>query len=278
MSTSKASTTTEDTDRSPVRTELLSVRSALRAELFGRVRVSQALLVAVTLVAWEITGRVVGSYYLPTPSQVWGAGVEALRSGLLLQAIRQSLSTLFIGYGLAIAVGIPLGFVMGWYRWIGRVLDPFVNGLYVVPMTALVPLVIVWFGLGVRARVVSIFLFAVFQILVSTYAGVRTKDEVLVEVARSFGARSLPLLRKVVFFDALPHIFTGLRLGASQAIKGMVVAEFLFAATGLGGQIVEAANRYETPRMFVYIFVTIVLGILLAGAMQMIERALVRGR
>lgn len=260
-----------------VEVERVPIGRAITNELLGRVRVTQALLAVVTIVAWEIIGRNVGSYFLPPPSEVAGAARDAAASGQLVQALQESLKSLFIGYGLAIVVGVVLGFAMGWYRWIGRVLDPFVNGLYVIPTTALVPVIIIWFGLDLTARVVSIFLFAVFQILVSTYTGVRTRDEVLVEVARSFGARQVALLRKVVFFDSLPHIFAGLRLGASQAIKGMVVAEFLFAATGIGGQIITAADRYQTAVMFAYIIVIVAMGVLLAGAVQMLERILIRG-
>lgn len=262
----------------PIEIERISVGEAVRAELLGRVRLTQVLLTIVTLTLWELVGRQIGSYYLPPPSEIVAAAGNELSSGNLAQSLEESLASLFMGYGLAIAVGVAFGSLMGWYRWIGRVLDPFVNGLYVIPTTALVPIIIVWFGLGTEARVVSIFLFAVFQILVSTYTGVRHRDEVLVEVARSFGARPLGLWRKVVFFDALPHIFAGLRLGASQAIKGMVVAEFLFAATGIGGKIIIAADRYQTSIMFVYIIVTVVLGVVLAGLVQMLEGVLVKGK
>lgn len=263
---------------STVAVDRISLGAAVRAELLGRVRISQAIIVLIAITVWELTARRVGSFFLPTPLQVVDAARVEVASGQLTQAVEESMKTLFIGYGAAIGVGVVLGFAMGWYRWIGRVLDPFVNGLYVIPTTALVPLIIIWFGLGSTARIVSIFLFAVFQILVSTLTGVRNRDEVLVEVARSFGARQLPLLGRVVFFDSLPHIFAGLRLGASQAIKGMVVAEFLFAATGIGGAIIGAADHYQTSTMFVYIAVTVALGVVLAGAVQALERILIKGR
>jgi len=256
----------------------MAIGAAIRAELTGRVRLAQAALLLLAIGLWELLGLALGSYYLPTPVEVVHAGGRDIASGVFFATVGQSLRTLVIGYGIAVGVGIALGFIMGWYRWVGRVLDPVINGLYVVPTTALVPLIIVWFGLGITARVVSIFLFAVFQILVSTYTGVRNRDELLIEAARAFGARGIRLFRKVVFFDALPHIFAGLRLGISQAIKGMVIAEFLFAATGIGGQIVNAADRYQTDQMFVYIIATVLLGISLAGGVQFIERILVRGR
>jgi NitT/TauT family transport system permease protein len=155
---------------------------------------------------------------------------------------------------------------------VGKVLDPFVSALYVVPIAALVPVLIIWFGLGFTPRVLSVFLFSVFEILVSTYTGVRNVDPMLVDVARSFGARRFEMFRKVVFFGSLPYIFAGLRMGAARAIKGMVIAELLFAVTGIGGAIQTAANYYRTDKVFVYVIVLAIVGILLAGAVQLAER------
>lgn len=258
--------------------EVVSWPRAIREDLLGSVRLIQAALVVGTLVVWEIAGRQLGNFYLPPPTVVLSAATEVVSSGELQQAIRESLVTLAVGYALSVVVGVALGYAMGWYRSVGRVMDPFVNGLYVIPVTALVPLIIIWFGLGMLPRVLTIFLFAVFQILVSTYTGVRHRDQVLVEVASSFGATQLPLFQRVVFHDSLPHIFTGLRLGASQAIKGMVIAEFLFAATGIGGATIAAADRYQTAKVFVYIIVIVILGMLLSGLVQVLEKLLLKGR
>lgn len=262
---------------SRVDTEKVSSLRAVGATLFGRVRITQFGLVIVTLIVWQLVGQAVGSYYLAPPTDVISAAKETVTSGDLQRALVQSAETLFIGYGIAIIAGLVLGYLMGWYRFVGRVLDPFVNGLYVIPTTALVPLIVIWVGLGAPARVLTIFLFAVFQVLVSTYTGVRHRNEMLIDVARSFGATQSELLRKVVFFDSLPHIFAGLRLAASQSIKGMVIAEFLFAATGIGGAVQSAADHYQTALMFVYIMVTVVLGVLLAGFVQLLEHLLVKG-
>jgi len=142
----------------------------------------------------------------------------------------------------------------------------------VIPEAALVPLLIIWFGLGVTPRIIAVFLFAVFEITVSTYAGVRNVDSSLSEVARSFGASRLQLFRRVVLMAALPYIFAGLRMGAARAVKGMVVAELLFAATGIGGEIQKAANAYRTDKVMVYVIVITVMGIAFAGLVQAVER------
>jgi NitT/TauT family transport system permease protein len=161
---------------------------------------------------------------------------------------------------------------MGWYKPAAKVMDPFVNAAYVIPVAALVPVIIIWFGLASTSRILVVILFCVFEILVSTYTGVKNVDPMLIDVCRSFGATRLDLFRKVVFFASLPYIFAGLRMGASRAIKGMVVAELLFAVTGLGGEIQTAANYYRTDIVFVYVIVIALLGVVMAGLIQVVEK------
>ncbi|MFN2490690.1 MAG: ABC transporter permease [Actinomycetota bacterium] len=245
---------------------------ALRREYVSWERFAQIALLAGILITWEIVGRRVGDFFLAPPSSVVGAAGEMLESGELLRAVRDSLTSLFTGYGLGAFIGITLGFLMGWYKPVGKVLNPFVSAVYVTPVAALVPVLIIWFGLGFVPRVLSVLLFCVFEILVSTYTGVKNIDPMLVDVSRSFGARRIELFRKVVFFGSLPYIFAGLRMGAARAIKGMVIAELLFAVTGIGGAIQTAANYYRTDKVFVYVIVLGVMGVALSGVVQLMER------
>jgi NitT/TauT family transport system permease protein len=245
---------------------------AIRKELFSWERLIQVVLTVGIIVTWEVVGRRVGDFVLAPPSQVLEATGEMISNGELPRAVRDSVASLLVGFGAAAAFGITVGFLMGWYRPVGKVLDPFVSALYVVPIAALVPVLIIWFGLGFTPRVMSVFLFSVFEILVSTYTGVRNVDAQLVDVARSFGAKRLAMFRKVVFFGSLPYIFAGLRMGAARAIKGMVIAELLFAVTGIGGAIQTAANYYRTDKVFVYVITLAIVGILLSGAVQLAER------
>ena len=236
-------------------------------------RAVQLLLVISILSIWEIIGRRVGDVFLPPLSVVSRAAVDLLQTGELLRATLDSLTSLLVGYGAAVVVGVTVGFAMGWYKHLRDVLNPFVSATYVVPVAALVPLLIIWFGLGFTPRVLTIFLFSVFEVLVSTMAGVRNVDEDLVTVARSFGANRRQLFAKVAFFAALPYIFAGLRMGAARALKGMIIAELLFAVTGIGGAIMTAANYYEIDKVFVYVIELAVLGIGLAALVQLLERA-----
>jgi ABC-type nitrate/sulfonate/bicarbonate transport system permease component len=245
---------------------------AIRKELISWERLAQVVLVIGFLTTWEIAGRRLGDFFLAPPSSLVSAFEEMLASGEYVAAVLDSMASLLVGFGLAAAIGISVGFLMGWYRPIGKILNPFVSALYVVPIAALVPVLIIWFGLGFTPRVMSVLLFSVFEILVSTYTGVKNVDPMLVDVASSFGAKRLELFRKVVFFASLPYIFAGLRMGAARAIKGMIVAELLFAVTGIGGAIQTAANYYRTDKVFVYVITLAVLGIALSGAIQIAER------
>jgi NitT/TauT family transport system permease protein len=198
--------------------------------------------------------------------------------GELQHAVATSLQALLIGFALAAVVGIGVGFVMGWWKAVSRTLDPFVSAVYVFPIAALVPAMIIWFGLDLQARVIVIFLFAVFEILLSAYAGVRNVDPYLVDVARTFGARRHDLLRKVVFPATLPFLFSGLRMGMSRAIKGMIVAEMFFAVTGIGLLIVENATAFRMDKVLAAALTVALIGVALTGILQFVERRVMRWR
>jgi ABC-type nitrate/sulfonate/bicarbonate transport system permease component len=258
--------------------ERLSTAEVVRRKVFTWERLVQVLLVAAVLVVWEIAGRSLGEFFMAPPSSLPDAFSEMWASGELLRALLDSLASLFAGFALAIVVGIGVGFFMGWYGPAGRTLNPFVSAAYVVPTAALVPMFIIWFGLGFTARTVTVFMFCVFEILVSTYTGVRNVDRNLVDAARAFGASGWQLFSRVVAFASLPYIFAGLRMGMARAVKGMVVAELLFAVTGLGGMISNAANYYRTDKVFVGVIVLAILGVVLAAAVQVLERRLMPWR
>jgi ABC-type nitrate/sulfonate/bicarbonate transport system permease component len=231
----------------------LPLAERLRRRAAPRDRALQLVLLFGILAAWEFFGRRASNFTFAPPSRVAAATREMIESGELQTALTESLVALLVGFALAALVGIGAGYAMGWWRTLGRTLDPFVSAMYVVPIATLVPAMIVWFGLGLTSRVVVIFLFALFEILLSAYGGVKNVDPLIVDVARTFGARRLDLLRKVVFPATLPFVFVGLRIGASRAIKGMILAEMLFAVTGLGRVIIENAAAFRMDRVFVEI-------------------------
>jgi NitT/TauT family transport system permease protein len=244
----------------------------MRRSLLSRDRAFQLAFLALFLGVWQYIGMRQGDFFLAPPTSVVGAAAETFATGEIWSAAGSTAVGIIVGFVLAAVVGVALGTLMGTYRPAATTLNPFVSAGYVIPEAAIVPLLIIWFGLGVTPRIIAVFLFAVFEITVSTYAGVRNVDSSLSEVARSFGASRRQLFRRVVLMAALPYIFAGLRMGAARAVKGMVVAELLFAATGIGGAIQDAANAYRTDKVMVYVIVITVMGIAFAGLVQVVER------
>lgn len=264
--------TTTATTGAFIEREQIPFSTVFRKQFLNWERLTQVLVIGVGLVLWEVIGRRLGTFFLAPPSSLVSATAEMLATGEMVTAFVDSLSSLLVGFALAAVLGLLFGFLMGWYRQVGTVLNPFVSAAYVIPTAGLVPVIIIWFGLGFTARMLTVLLFCVFEVLISTYTGVRNVDPLLIDAARSFGANRRQLFTKVVMLASLPYIFAGLRMGISRAVKGMVIAELLFAVTGIGGEIQTAANYYRTDKVFVYVILLALMGVALAAAVQLIER------
>ncbi len=265
-------------DAARVMREPIPLRTRILGDVSPRIRLFQLLLLLALLGAWEVVGRSSSGLAFAPPSAMVPAAREMISSGELQSALGDSLAALLLGYALAVVAGVGVGWAMGWWRTAGRVLDPFVAALYVVPVAAIVPLIIAWGGLGLGSRVTVVFLFCVFEILLAANAGVRNIDNVYLDVARSFGASRADLLRKVVLPASLPFVMVGLRIGASRALKGMVLAEILFAVTGLGGLIVRYAGVFRMDKVLVVVVTISLLGIVLSAGVVALERRVTRWR
>ncbi|MCS4538254.1 MAG: ABC transporter permease [Thaumarchaeota archaeon] len=226
------------------------------------------------LVAWQILGLILGSLFLPTPLGVAFAALELIGSGIVLQAAFNSLSILAVGYVLAIVVAIPLGLLMGGFKRVGETLDVYVNAFNSTPRIALLPLIIVWFGLGSPAKVFIVFLSALFPIIINTYSGVSNVGEDLLETAKAFGSKDRQTFRKIMFPASLPTIITGLRLGAARGVLGILMAEFFTAASGLGGLIVTYGNTFQMEKFFVPVLILVAIGTSISELLKSLERKL----
>lgn len=232
------------------------------------------LSVAILLGAWEVYGRQADPRLFTFPSAIARAGVELIRNGSLPGAMAQSLSVLGLGLALSIVVGVAVGLAMGRSRVVEALLQVPLDALYAMPAVALVPVVVLWAGFGPAARVVVVFLFSVFAIVLNTARGVREVDPQLVEVARAYSAREVGLWKDVVLPSALPYIVTGVRLAVGRALVGVVVAEFYTSIAGLGFLIVSYANSFQTAKVFVPVVVLMILGVVFTAALQLLERRL----
>jgi len=225
-------------------------------------------------VLWEVTGRIMDSTLIPPLSRIGAAWWKLLASGKLAANLTLSLTTLAAGFFLAVAIGIIIGLLMGRFRAVEHFLDLYVNVLMSAPTTAFVPVLIMWFGLGVESRIAVVFLFAVFVIIINTMTGVKQVDTVLVEMARSFGAREREIFFKIVLPAALPAIMAGLRLGMGRAVKGMVTAEMLLTLTGIGAMIMQYGSSFATDSLFAVILTILLVALLSMKAVHWIDRRL----
>jgi len=167
---------------------------------------------------------------------------------------------------------------MGWYRRFNAVLDPFVSALYATPRIALLPLLMIWFGIGFASKMAIVFLGAVFPIVVNTITGVRTLDADFVKVARSFGGNDRQLFVTVALPSSVPLLLSGLRLGLGHALIGIVVGEMYGATSGIGYLITVSGARFQTDKVMVGIIIIALAGILLTGLLRAIERRFERWR
>jgi NitT/TauT family transport system permease protein len=223
------------------------------------------------LLAWEVFGRQIEPLFMSSPTAITTSAFEMIRSGELPAAFLDSLGTLLLGFLLASVLGIGIGLLIGRYRTVEAATDWLVNALYATPLVAIIPLVVLWFGLGFSAKLFIVVILAIFPILINTAAGVRNVPPPLLDVGFAFAATEHQLFTKFILPAALPYMMTGLRLGVGRAIIGMVVAEFFTAITGLGALIVKYGNQYDTAAMFVPILTLMLLGVTLTSLMRRIE-------
>jgi NitT/TauT family transport system permease protein len=242
-------------------------RAASRARLISTVSVVVFLILWETVAAWHA----VNPLFTSSPTRIVAAFTQMLHEGSLGKDIRVSGSEFLIGYGLAVVVGTIAGVAMGWYADVAAVFQPFVSALYSTPRVALIPLLIIWLGIGIWSKVAVVFLVAVFQILISTEAGVRAADESLIRTAHSFGARDRQIFTTIVLPGAVPFLIAGLRLGLGQALVGIVVGELYAATAGIGYEIAVAGETFQTDRMFVGIVILASTAILLMWGLRRLE-------
>jgi NitT/TauT family transport system permease protein len=190
------------------------------------------------LLLWEVFGRDINPVFGSYPSAIAVAFWQLVESGELASALLESLRSFLLGYFLAIVVGVPVGLVIGRFRWAEASLGIYVTAGYAMPLVALVPLLVLWLGLGFAVKASVVFLMALFPICINTWLGVTAVPKTLIEVGKSFVAPPMVVLRRIVLPATLPYIMAGIRLAVGRAVVGMVIAEFFTTISGLGAIII----------------------------------------
>jgi len=220
------------------------------------------------LLVWEIIASQLPDIVFASPSDVISRLIEGLISGEISGAFVNSLGHMIVGLGLAIAVAVPVGFLIGRNEAAFHIVDPLVNAFFAIPSVAFVPFLIVWFGLFYEGRVSLVFIMCVFDILVTVSAGARNIDASIMSVGRSFGTSRWHMFSKVMIPASLPFLFTALRIGLVRAVNAMITTELFFATVNLGAYLEQASARFDAAGMLAIVFLLAIFGL---GAQELVK-------
>lgn len=228
----------------------------------------------ILLIVWQIVGPFINPIFFTYPTKIAVAFWDLTLSGELPYYLSQSLEVMVYGLTCALLFGIPLGVAMARFKRLDWALDLPINALYAMPLVAVVPLLVLWFGIYLKAKIIVVFLFAVFPVLINTYQGVRECDKNMLEVAKSFRSNEWRMWQDVLMPFAVPYIIAGVRLAIGRGLIGMIIAEFYTTISGLGFMITRYANVFEMDKVFVPVIVLMVLGVSLTSLLKWVGRRL----
>ena len=226
--------------------------------------------------AWELAPRigVLDVTYTSQPSRVVAAGLEIIRTAGFLRDVSVSLSEFTIGFALAIAIGVPLGLLLGRFPLLRYLLDPPIMAIYATPHLALLPIIVVWLGIGMQSKIAVVFVGGVVPILVNAMAGVRGVEHSWIVAARSFCARERDVFARVILPASLPSVILGIRLGLSRAVLGVVVAEMYQSQAGMGNEIMRYGSEFRTDYLLFDVLLVSLFGLTATSVVRRLEEKL----
>jgi NitT/TauT family transport system permease protein len=229
------------------------------------------------LLLWELVCRlnIVPPLFLPAPTAIITDGWQMISSGELFKNLLASLYRILGGYVIGAVLGILVGLILGFSKKADAIFTPIVYSIYPIPKIALLPLIILWFGIGEMPKVAIIALGVFFPVLINTFSGVKSVDPILIKAAVTFGSSHLNVIRKVILPGALPTIFAGLKLAAGTALLLLVSAEMIAAQYGIGAMVLHYGNLMITTKLMAGVLLLSLLGLLFNRGLQWLERILI---
>lgn len=238
----------------------------------GRFRIPMMASLLIWAAVWEAVGRAGASFVIPPLSRIFARIVEIVPTESFAQALLITGKAFALGNLIAVAVGVPLGVLMGRSVIADRMLLPWVNLFLSAPLTALVPVIMVIFGLGQTTIVATVVLFAIWIIVLDARAGVRGISPSLVEMASVFGGNRWQLFSKIYIWAALPEILSGIRLGLIRAVKGVVIGQLLVSIVGFGRLFELYSSRFLMEHFWALLFVLFAFAFTLNEGLAWLER------
>ncbi len=221
---------------------------------------------------WVTASGHIKPLFISSPSRIAFAAARMIHTGEIWPHLQVSLTEFGLGFGLAIVLGVPVGIVVGWYRWAFAATNPFISGINATPREALLPLIVIWLGIAIWSKVALVFLGAVFPILFNMMTAMHTLDASLLQVARSFGARDRQIFRTIALPSSVPFLISGLRIGAGRGLVGIVLGELYAANAGIGYLIAVFGSTFQTDKLFVAVMFITSMGIGLDLILRRLER------
>ncbi|MCB5203424.1 ABC transporter permease subunit [Neorhizobium sp. T786] len=224
------------------------------------------------LLIWEIVGRLEVMFLIPPITSIVAAGFELVQTGSWQSASMITLRSFVYGMALAIIVGVPLGVLMGRVKVIDNIFGLWVNMFVSAPLSALVPILMILFGMGETTVVVTVFLFAVWIIVLDARAGVMQVPTSLVEMGRSYGASRWTIFSKIILFSALPEILAGIRIGLIRGVKGVVIGQILVSIIGYGELFELYSRSFDMERFWALTMLLFAAAMLLSAGVEHFEK------
>ncbi|WP_203248096.1 ABC transporter permease [Sporosarcina beigongshangi] len=228
------------------------------------------------LVLWEVicSTKIVSPLFLPAPTAIVVTGWDMLISGEITRNLGPSLYRIGVGYLIGSVVGILVGLILGFSKWADAIGTPVVYAIYPIPKIALLPLFVLWLGIGELSKVTIIALGVFFPVVINTFSGVKSVDQILIKAAVTFGSNHFNVIRKVILPGALPMIFAGLKLAAGTSLLLLVAAEMIAAQNGIGSMVLHYGNLMITTKLMVGVLVLSLLGLTFNRLLQWLENKL----
>jgi ABC-type nitrate/sulfonate/bicarbonate transport system permease component len=238
------------------------------------------MVFVVLILFWELGSRTgfISSLVLPAPSEAFGAFSDLVKTGMLWKHLSASLQRLVIGWSIGTLCGVTVGLLIGLVSIARAGLSPLVSAIFPIPKIALLPLFVIWFGIGEGSKVATILFGTFFPTVIATYSGVDNVDRSLIRMGQSFGLTWLSIVRKIIIPGALPAILSGFRISASIGIILLVAAEMIGAEFGVGAYILLAGSLMATEQLIAGVFILSVLGLILAWLISKAEKHFLKWR
>lgn len=231
-------------------------------------------VILILLILWQVASWTgwVNPQFASSPERVVKAGISLIEDGDLSVHIVASGKIFIIGYLMAAAVGIPIGILIGWFKKVNMALGPIIAAFYTTPRLALMPLFIIWFGLGMGSKVALVFLSAVFPLIVNMETAISNIDEDLIRVAKVYGANRRRIFFTIALPISVPFLITGLRLATGRALLGVIGAEIFGGSQGIGYLIQYAGATFQTDVVFVCVIFIAMIGIIMDRSLAALNK------